>query len=249
VSCTEIRVRLAEYALGVLSSSEAREVARHLEWCAGCQKESEELREGATAIALSLADAGPPAGLEARVVDTLAHAAGRGRPPSRHVGIKTLAVATLVTGLVAVGAMGWALAERNRAQDIRSRLTSEFARFERAFAGGQGSFRADLVPPSGTRGLAAQAEGTTLIYSSPQTDDIIVTSAFFPQTGGGPYTFRLLDRSGTLLAGGTLLQTARGGLLAWESSGRDLSKGVAVEMFSGSGRLVLTGSVRSAVGG
>jgi hypothetical protein len=241
VSCAEIRERLAEYALGVLPPSEAREVARHLQWCAGCQKESDELREGATAIALSLPDAGTPARLEGRVVDTLAHAAGRRQRAPWRLGIRALAVAALTAALVAVGATGWAVIERNKAQSALSELI-KISNLGKLFPG---SYRADLAPPSGTEGLAAQAEGTTLISSSPQFDDLVVTSAFFPQAGGGPYTFKLLDRTGTLLSGGTLLVTRNGGLLAYEFSGQDLSKAIRVDVFNGSGHLVLTGLVKS----
>jgi hypothetical protein len=241
VSCLEVRERLAEYALGVLPPQQARDVERHLEWCPGCQKEAEELRDGTTAMALSLPEIRPPAGLESRVVESVQRAAGRGRSPSRRQGVRVLAVAALVAVVLAVGAMSWALAELRQARDARSQLIEKIAAFQTLFNKGPGSYRADLQPPAGRP--TAQAEGRTLIYSSPLLDDLIVVDAYFMRQGAGPYKFQLVDRSGMLLSGGRLQQTRGGDWLAYESSGRDLSKGVSVNVFNGSGRLVLIGSV------
>jgi hypothetical protein len=241
MSCVEVRDRLAEYALGVLPPQQAGEVERHLEWCPGCQKEAEELRDGTAAISLSLPEAHPPAGLESRVVESVHRAGGRGKPASRRRGVRALAVAALAALVLAVGAMSWALAELHQARSARSQLIERVAAFQALFLKGPGSYQADLRPP--VYRSSAQDEGRTLISSSPLLDDLIVVDAYFSRPGTGPYRFQLLDRSGTALSGGRLQQTGGGDWLAYESSGRDLSKGVQVNVVNGSGRLVLVGSV------
>jgi Putative zinc-finger len=241
VSCVEVRERLAEYALGVLPPQEARDVDRHLQWCPGCQKEAEELRDGTTAMAFSLPESRPPGGLEGRVVDSIQRAAGRKTQFARGRGIRALAVATLAALVLALGAMGWALAERRSAQNAQQDKARQIERIE-SFLKGQGSFQARLQPPASRP--TAQDVGTTVIYSSPIFNDVIVVDANFFRQVKGAYRFQLLDRSGSVLSAGMLSQTERGDWLAWEATGRDLSMGIVVDVFNGAGRLVLSGPVR-----
>ena len=64
MTCAEVRESLSEFSLGLLPGDDRREVERHLEWCAGCRRESAELAEGVASVALSLPVAEPPAPLD-----------------------------------------------------------------------------------------------------------------------------------------------------------------------------------------
>ena len=111
MTCLEVRDRLTEHALGVLPRTDAREIDRHLERCAGCRKESSELVEGAATMALSLPSALAPPSLEDRILDRFRHyqppgsqswrwtlgpvgaaivAASRGEPMPRPVAVRDL---------------------------------------------------------------------------------------------------------------------------------------------------------------
>ncbi|TMK86552.1 MAG: hypothetical protein E6G44_02955 [Actinobacteria bacterium] len=83
MTCPEVRERLAEHALGVLSRPDAREVERHLEACPGCRKESAELLEGASVMAMSLPPAEVPAPLEDSILGRFRAQSGHAHPPTR----------------------------------------------------------------------------------------------------------------------------------------------------------------------
>ena len=59
MTCLQVRDRLTDFALGLLTTPEATEVERHLAWCPGCRREAAELHEGAVQMALAL----PPSSL------------------------------------------------------------------------------------------------------------------------------------------------------------------------------------------
>src|SRR5438876_11959284 len=103
MTCAEVRESLSEFSLGLLPGDDLREVERHLEWCAGCRRESAELAEGVASVALSLPVAEPPGSLEERVVAEVMTAAGRGRSPRRR-GARVLAVAALAAAIMALSA-------------------------------------------------------------------------------------------------------------------------------------------------
>ncbi len=106
MNCMVVRERLAEFSLDVLSPSDASDVERHLETCAGCRKEVEDLREGAAAVAFDLPTVAPPPALGARVIGKVVRATG-GRPRVRTrrawrvAGALGLAAAVLAAGALA----------------------------------------------------------------------------------------------------------------------------------------------------
>jgi len=120
MNCIKVRDRLAEFTLGVLSQEEAAAVERHLDWCAGCRKEAEELREGSAAFGLGLAPAAPPAALQERVVEhligprpgTKEGVQSATRHALHHRRIRRLAFTTLAAALIAVLSVGWAVSVR-----------------------------------------------------------------------------------------------------------------------------------------
>lgn len=106
MNCIVVRERLAEFSLDVLDPSDASVVERHLETCAGCRKEVEELREGAAAVAFDLPTVAPPPALGARVIGKVVRATGarpRSRPRRawRVAGALGLAAAVLAAGALA----------------------------------------------------------------------------------------------------------------------------------------------------
>ena len=121
MTCAEVRESLSEFSLGLLPGDELREIERHLEWCAGCRRESAELAEGVASVALSLPGAEPPASLEERVVEGVRVAAGSGRT-GRHRGARVLAVAALAAAIMALSAVQWGIAQRHQAESAQVQL-------------------------------------------------------------------------------------------------------------------------------
>jgi hypothetical protein len=115
-SCDEVRPELAELALGVLSGRERATVLAHVEGCASCEAELDQLSALADQVLEVAPDAEPPVGFETAVFDRLrAEAAPTPVPPaaagaSRDArGPAWLAVAAVVVALAFLG--GW-LADR-----------------------------------------------------------------------------------------------------------------------------------------
>ncbi|HYT78574.1 MAG TPA: zf-HC2 domain-containing protein, partial [Actinomycetota bacterium] len=127
MSCLEVRERLTEYALGLLPAAEAEQIEQHLGSCPGCRKEAADLAEGAASFGLAIPQVRPPAALEAKVLGRL-RAVTRRTGEHGHRQARTLVGATLIAALVAFGAVGWALAERNHALTLEERLSGMRAR-------------------------------------------------------------------------------------------------------------------------
>lgn len=243
MTCLEVRERLTEHSLGLLAAVDARGVERHLQWCAGCRKESAELQEGAEMLALALPPADPPASLESRIVARITSAAGSNRPPSRSR-MRILVAATLTAVMLALGATGWAIAERGEAQSIREATAEQIRRtevLERLLESLEANPReANLLPI-----LGAQGTGRVVIYSSPEEPDFIHASVYsLPESSR--YTIELRDPAGRLLSRGELVESNNGTLIYFEYSGKNLSRGTRVIVLDASGRPVLTGTVEPA---
>src|SRR5207253_8439827 len=126
MTCVDVRDRLTDHALGLLPVDESTDVERHLDWCAGCRKEASELQEAVATDGFSLPEAAPPRGLEERIVGRLVDGSGPRSGGRDHRlggrGIRSLVAATLAAILVAMGAVGWAFAERHTAQTTEGNL-------------------------------------------------------------------------------------------------------------------------------
>lgn len=244
MTCLEVRERLTEHALGLLTRVDANEVERHLEFCAGCRKESAELEEGASRMALALPTARPPSSLETRVVDRVRMAAGRLPAGSRKRGGRLVAV-TLAAALLAIGATGWAIAERNQVQTLQEKVknataqqtsTAELLESVKGQAG-QTSM-AHLTPSLGGRG-----SGSAVIFSAPGVKDQIVVSVLIP-SGKGPYVVQLVDNRSAIKAGRLeLAKRFQGDWFMWQEINRDLSRVVTITVLDNESRTVLTGKV------
>jgi len=241
-----VRDHLTEYALGTLAPEDSRQVERHLEWCEGCRKEVTELQEGLTSVALSLPVADPPPQLEERVVTRILAASGRWRPVSRQAA-RGLVASTLAAVLVALGALGWAVAERQNAVDVKQQAADELAQanqFVRILQSvGATPYIAKLRPTSQN----SQASGSVLVYSARSVKDFVLAQLVLPSGKGASYSFELTDRSGHILSGGNLTKTSNAD--AWlflDRTGRDLSGGVNVLVLDSSGSAVLSGVLKPA---
>jgi hypothetical protein len=179
VNCLEVRERLPEHSLSTLPARDAHTVDRHLAWCAACRKESEELRDGAAALALGADDGAPPRQLEARVVDAVTQQARRHSATHRRLRLASAVavVATVVAVLVTASSLWWGAIVAKRADpsaERAERITTtalaeqEFERLLQGLPGSQTQTRtATLVSPKGQPG-----RGWGFLLVSPSGRDI-----------------------------------------------------------------------------
>lgn len=246
MSCLEVRDWLPEHALGVLPAEQNEVLERHLESCPGCRKESDDLRQGAAVLALSLPPVDPPSSLGTRVVDRVG-AARRTRPQPLPP-IRKLLAATLAAAVLAVSALGWAFAERRRAEDVTTRASTLAAQHQRLIDAlksfGAKAYEARLRQMRGD----SRAYGYALIYGAPGRGFILV-KVLPPPRAAGPYRVELTNDSGQVLSGGRLTRTNTPEWIFYEESGKDLSRGTWVSVLDGSGRAALIGPVEPAADG
>jgi hypothetical protein len=236
MTCVEVRDRLTEHALGVLPPEEAGAVDRHLQWCAGCRKESAELQDGLASMALALTPADPHPSLEHRVVDRVAEAAGRRKPNSRRRG-RRLAVVAVAAAVVSLVSTTWAFSERIHSDDLAKSAARRVGHLKAlARLNGGSSYQARLGAISDNQGF-----GTAVIVSAPNRDDLVLVDILPPSPNTGPYTVRLQTRSGRVVEAGRLKATTGGDLIFSDLTGRDLSQVRLVTVVNRAGWAVMTG--------
>jgi hypothetical protein len=242
VSCVEVRERLAEHALGVLTEQEASFVERHLERCVACRKEAAELEHGVETMTFALPDAWPSAALGERVVHKVTGVAapGRGRSRSARRAIQSLAAATLIAVVVAMGSLGWAVKERNRALDISTLVAKrqqDIKAIEKILqsVGGR-PFHVQLLPAPEYSGF-----GSAIIVSAPGKNNFVLVEVAELTPATGPYTVQVVDRSGKVYSLGRLDRTNDGDLLLSRYTGHDLSKVITVSILDNHSMAVMTG--------
>jgi hypothetical protein len=246
VTCLEVRERLTEHALGLLTRVDATEVERHLEFCAGCRKESAELEEGASRAALALPVEEPPLSLETRVVDRIRLAAGRIPVGPRRRSGRLVAV-TFAASLLALGATGWAIAERNQVQTLQETIKNAAAQqtgtaeLLESVQGRAGKTSIAHLTPS----LRGRGSGSAVIFSAPGVKDQIVVSVLIPG-GKGPYVVQLVDNRSAIKVGRLELgkRIPQGDWFMWTEIDRDLSRVVTITVLDNQSRTILTGKVQ-----
>jgi putative zinc finger protein len=254
MTCVDVRDRLTEHALGLLGPAEDREVERHLEWCAGCRKESAELIEGVETVAMALPQAEPRPALEERVVHRLAIAAGRGVPTRRRA-LRSLIAVALAAAVVAVGAISVAVAERKQVQTLEQRFAQQRQDLEKKFSdlgevlrttNSTGKlFEANVYP-----GLAGQEAGRGLVLSSPSGYSFVLVELVGPLAEkGGPYSVRLQDRRGEFIEAGHLAKSSSGNWILLAEFTQDLSRSPALDMSNSPSLLVLDGTDQPVMSG
>jgi hypothetical protein len=242
VTCLEVRDRLTEHSIGVLSKADAREVERHLEWCPGCRKEASELFEGAASMALALPVSQPPTSLEGRIVERFRMAAGRAPVPTRGR-LWVLVAATLTAVFLAVGSLGWAIAQRGKAQSLEESFNEALKKNENlatlvsSFRGSGRTLTATLLAPSGDRGF-----GQAIVFSAPKEGFVLVDIPVLP-AHGGPFSLQLVGKG--VIDAGQVNPTHSGHpvVLKWFTD-QPLGKMTTVTVIDEStGAVVLTGKL------
>jgi anti-sigma-K factor RskA len=133
---------LALHALGVLEGEERVALEKHLEGCAGCRRELEQLRGDMALMALSTAGPTPPRRARQRLLEAVAREPRRASAPAERTWwtfVPWVAAAALAVGLVVVwlqnsdlqrqiaglqNKSAQQLAELQRAHDVVSTLTA-----------------------------------------------------------------------------------------------------------------------------
>jgi hypothetical protein len=248
MTCVEVRDRLTEHALGLLPEGDGAEVERHLDWCAGCRKEAVELQDAVATVGFALPPADPARRLQDRIVGSVGRDAAASAQTSRgkdarvgRPGIRALAAATLAAVLVAMGALGWAVAEQQTAQDVRATAAKSLQNIRKLddllSLGGQ-SFHAQLLPTSRFEG-----NGFAVIVSSQATNNFVFVDVLPPTPDTGPFAVQIVDRSGRVLSVGDLSKSDSGDLLLYAYMPQDLSKAITVSILDRSSNVVMSGTV------
>jgi hypothetical protein len=256
MDCLDVRERLVEHALGTLGGDESLFVKRHLDWCAGCRKEADELAEGATLVALAATDGTPPAALEDKVVREIRAVAGT-HAPSRPGGF--MAAATALGVIVALGAallFSWRASlvadltdAEERAADAELRVKELTDRLDRGISefisnrpppGPRDVVRrAVMVPEQGRNGGA----GVLVLTSPDRRDWSLVLVGGLPRKGL-PYSVILRDGDGSVLRAGKIRWVSVDGSgELFREFDRDLRPFVSVLITDAAGEVVLRGKL------
>ncbi|MGZ4113630.1 MAG: zf-HC2 domain-containing protein [Actinomycetota bacterium] len=254
VSCSVVRDQLAEYAVGVLPPRERRAVERHLEWCAACRKEAEELTGAAATLAFALDPAPVPEPLLDRVRGAISRVV---RPSSLRRGTRSAAMIA-IAALVAISALGWGAVMAGRAQRFEDRArveaasrTSELRRFRMLFRDLQSEIGTELqtddarlaqLAPIGS-GLGGGAAMELL--SQHYLDFVMVhVSGLSRQASSAPYTVWLLDGTGNAVRAGRLTALDQdGGGDVFHQFNFDLTPYTTVLLRDANGQVALRGVV------
>jgi hypothetical protein len=241
MSCAEIKDLLPDHVVGSLSAMDSRRVDRHLTRCTRCREERMALEEAMTTVALALPPVDPPPNLGERIAARVVASAGRSGS-SR--GVRALAAATMAAVLVAVGALGWAMAERGQNDLARREQVQNVRQLTKALeAVGARPYRADLLPARQER----KGFGSVAIYSATRVNDFILVGVVLPDDNAPPYTVKAMDPNGRVLSRGTLSKTNNGDWVFYESTQANLSRAISVSVMDRSGRAVMVGSIRPAI--
>ncbi|MDP8956958.1 MAG: zf-HC2 domain-containing protein [Actinomycetota bacterium] len=241
MSCAEVKELLADHIVGSLSAMDAQRVDRHLARCAECRRERAALEEGMASMAFALPPIDPPPNLGERIAGRVAAAtAGKPASPTR---VRALAAATMAAILVAVGALGWAVAERGQVNLVRRQQVQNVKQLTEALkAVGARPYRADLLPARQEK----KGFGSVAIYSATRVNDFILVGVVLPDDDAPPYTVKTTDPDGRVLSRGTLSKTNNGDWVFYESTQANLSHAISVSVMDRSGRAVMVGSIRPA---
>jgi hypothetical protein len=145
--CAVADEQLAELALGLLAAEEADEVLAHVEGCARCRAELDELSATADRLLVAAPAAEPPAGFEGRAVARMGGGVARRASWVRRVA----AVALLAAGAAAVGVLAGRASAPDRTVLVAASLAPDRAELFMSIDGEQGeTYRCSLRSSDGT---------------------------------------------------------------------------------------------------
>jgi anti-sigma-K factor RskA len=124
---------LALYALGTLQGEERVSLEKHLEGCAGCRRELEQLRGDMALMALSTAGPVPPRRARQRLIEAVAREPRRSAAPARRgwwTLVPWVAAAALAAGLVALWLQNSEL--QRRIAGLQDQSAQQLAELQRA---------------------------------------------------------------------------------------------------------------------
>lgn len=101
LTCAEVQEAVTEYALGILPSTEAREVADHLAVCPACRLQVEQIRVVGEKLLDLVPDAEPPLGFDRKVMAGM-RPRRRGRTLLVAGSLAAAAAVAIILGLVAL---------------------------------------------------------------------------------------------------------------------------------------------------
>lgn len=257
MNCTAVRELLPERALSALGADEAKQVERHLAWCAGCRKEAEELQQGAAFYGMALPPVELPADLAERVVNGVRLAAGRSGGNGLRRRTRS-AAAMVVAAMIGVSGLGWGAVMAGRAERFQDRADRAQARQEyslrrfdwlirqRALLAGRedASTLVRLAPASS----GVLGGGTALLYVSPDILDFAIVRVAGLARDPAPYRVWLVSSTGAQLKVGRIAPNeidADGTAAVAADFNADLTGFTNVEVRSADGVVVLSGSAGS----
>jgi hypothetical protein len=235
-----VRPDLPEHALGTLSSGRRREVNAHLAWCAGCRKEARELAEGATALGL-LVPASPPPELEERLVRTVSRKRSSRRSRIAAVGVAAALLVAVITGT-------WAVAMRQRVQELAGAAAGardraeRFERTVRVIVREQGGGRI-LSAPLRTGRVGPGPGGRAILFDARGGEDWVLVIVGGLPDGAGPYQGYVTMQGGRYSLG-RLWPSAPGEMTTYQIfARRDLGVADSIVIHDRDGNVALRGTL------
>lgn len=251
MNCAETRDRLPEQALGSTRGREAREIDRHIAWCAACRKELDEFARAASVLPFALKPASPPEDLEDRVVAGVQRLA-RSRHHGAHRGRSV--VVAFVAAAMAVASLGWGMAMAHRAESAKEQAAqavrdqelainrfSQFLDRPAFFTDPRNRISIGTVFP-----LVKTGGGEAITLTSPTRVDfafVSVTKLPTPAPAALPYSVVLSDGQGNELVVDKIQKLDGGGFTAFHEFATDISSYTKVIVRDANGHMIMQGSV------
>lgn len=253
MSCTAVRDRLAERALGLLDASDRQSVDRHLVWCAACRRESDGLQGAAGSLAFAAASVEPDPALEEKVLATLRRELTAGRPGTPRRG--RLAVAAVLAAMLALSGLGWGAVMAGRAARLEERVRQAGQRQIESIDKVQTIFEelefadglASAGPLSAVGGGIEGGAGMTVTSGSIRDVVIVLVSGLGAE--GAPFRVELADHQGTVLDVGRIRKLdIDGGATLIQRFAEELEGFRRVVVRDAAGAIVLQGVLDSDAG-